>query len=110
MRDAREYVEPGDLVVITPSRNLKLSPVVCKQWTDNSFQFFRIYEASRMLQIYGNMYQSIRDYISNRFNPSGYTAYIHGVQIEKRVTTISESALNDEEQKYYNALKDELNL
>lgn len=109
MRDAREYVNPGDLVAITSSYSLQLKPVVCKQWTYTSFQFFRVYEADRRLQIYGQ-YQDISEYMDDRFYAAGYTGYIHGTQIEKRVTTISESALNDEEQKYYNALKDELNL
>jgi len=111
MKDGRKYVEPGDLVGIAQSRHSQIIAGIAKDWTDVSFQYFRItnYSTRKYQRKSDKSLEDYKNYIQgDRFYPSIRTDYIRS-RVEKRVVPIKKNYLNDYEKVYYKELKKKLN-
>jgi hypothetical protein len=107
MRDAREYVNPGDLVAV--NTKYKLQAGICKAWTDDTFQYFSIGDyQNRQYPSSITSPKDVKDYVKDTYFLT-WTDYIR-VRVELRVISIKDDYLNEFEKAYYDALKEELNL
>lgn len=107
MRNAREYVNPGDLVVVHGKYNLTAG--ICKQWTDVSFQYFLIKDYKHSYPYSSiNSPQDVKNEVENRSWVT-WTNYIRS-RVGQRVVKIEEDYLNDYQKAFYEVLKDRLDL
>ena len=107
MRDARKYVNPGDLVAI--STKYKLQAGICKAWTDDTFQYFSINDyKNRGYPSSVTSPEDVKDYAKGSYFLT-WTHYIR-VRVGRRVLPIKQDFLNEFEKAYYDVLKEMLNL
>jgi len=106
MKDARKYVEPGDLVAV--HTKFSSTAAICKKWTDSSFQFFVIKDYKNLRYSNLDSPQEVKEKVKNR-SWITWTSYIRA-RTGRRVVPIKKSNLNDYEQAYYEVLKERLNL
>jgi len=112
MRDAREYIQPNDLVGVCTGRTARIVPGIARKFTDKSFQYtslqpYRVRRAQREDYSLNKVESEIK---GNKYlmNPS-YPDYIQS-RLSERVMLIGDNQLDKYENLYYEILKEELNL
>jgi len=105
MKDSKEIVEPGDICGVTSFHLARINSGVAVEWTDNSFQYFTICDAEKVLNSY-RMNRYDLDTIEGYFKEvwTARKSYIRGRWMNRRVVPITQDCLTEEELKYYNAL------
>jgi len=102
--NARNIVEPLDLVAVSTSYHSKLTINVAMTWNENSFRYFMIKNDSFYENSYWCGYDDVDD-LSDYFNQYGIpTSYIQGNYIEERVVPVSKNILTTGQQIYYDEL------